>query len=70
MFVGFAEHDLPTERGTVFACVGGSGQPLLFLHGYPQNHLMWHAAAGFLSRRLGAPGQRSGDADQSLSRRR
>ncbi|MFO1436242.1 MAG: alpha/beta hydrolase [Gammaproteobacteria bacterium] len=24
---------------------GGSGEPLLLLHGYPQSHVMWHAVA-------------------------
>jgi haloacetate dehalogenase len=31
--------------------VGGSGPPLLLLHGYPQSHLMWHAAAPLLAAR-------------------
>jgi haloacetate dehalogenase len=30
--------------------VGGNGPPLLLLHGYPQTHLMWHAAAPLLAR--------------------
>ncbi len=30
--------------------VGGSGPPLLVLHGYPETHLMWHAAAPLLAR--------------------
>ncbi len=24
---------------------GGSGPPLLLLHGYPETHVMWHAVA-------------------------
>jgi haloacetate dehalogenase len=48
MFQGFTEHRLPTERGTVFARVGGSGPPVLLLHGYPQTHLMWHSTANLL----------------------
>ena len=31
--------------------VGGGGSPLLLLHGYPQSHLMWHAAAPLLAAR-------------------
>jgi haloacetate dehalogenase len=31
--------------------VGGSGPPLLLLHGYPQSHLMWHAVAPLLAER-------------------
>jgi haloacetate dehalogenase len=29
--------------------VGGSGPPLLLLHGYPESHLMWHGAAPLLA---------------------
>jgi haloacetate dehalogenase len=49
VFAGFRARDLPTSRGTVRAMVGGSGPPLLLLHGYPQSHLMWHAAAPLLA---------------------
>ncbi len=49
MFAGFTEQLVPTDRGSVFARVGGDGPPLLLLHGYPQTHLMWHAAAGLLA---------------------
>jgi haloacetate dehalogenase len=49
MFDGFEPRDLVTERGTVHAMVGGVGPPLLLLHGYPQTHLMWHAAAPLLA---------------------
>jgi haloacetate dehalogenase len=52
MFEDFVEHELETERGAVFAQVGGSGPPLLLLHGYPQTHLMWHAAAPRLAERF------------------
>jgi haloacetate dehalogenase len=52
MFEGFAEHALETDRGVVFARVGGSGPALLLLHGYPQTHLMWHAAAVKLAERF------------------
>jgi len=49
VFAGFGERELPTSRGTVRARIGGSGPPLLLLHGYPQSHLMWHAAAPLLT---------------------
>ncbi len=52
MFENFAERELETERGTIFARVGGSGPPLLLLHGYPQTHVMWHAAAARLAGRF------------------
>src|SRR3954463_6605230 len=51
VFAGFEPGELPTSRGTVHAMVGGSGPPLLLLHGYPQSHLMWHATAPLLADR-------------------
>jgi haloacetate dehalogenase len=50
-FAGFEDRDLPTRRGAVHAKVGGSGPPLLLLHGYPETHLMWHAVAPLLAER-------------------
>lgn len=52
VFDDFRERELTTERGTIFARVGGAGPPLLLLHGYPQTHLMWHAAAPLLAERF------------------
>ncbi len=49
MFDGFADQEVPTGRGRVFARVGGEGPPLLLLHGYPQTHLMWHSTAPLLT---------------------
>jgi len=45
MFEGFQPREAETERGRVFARVGGSGSPVLLLHGYPQTHVMWHSVA-------------------------
>jgi haloacetate dehalogenase len=52
MFDGFATRKLRTERGPIHARVGGSGPPLLLMHGYPQTHLMWHSAAPLLAERF------------------
>ncbi len=52
LFEGFQAVDLPTPRGTIHARVGGSGPPLLLLHGYPETHLMWHACAPRLAERF------------------
>jgi haloacetate dehalogenase len=52
LFAGFEERDLEVERGTIHARIGGDGPPLLLLHGYPQTHLMWHAAAAALAERF------------------
>ena len=49
MFDGFDARVLVGARGPIFARVGGSGPPLLLLHGYPETHLMWHAAAPALA---------------------
>ena len=51
-FDGFERADLDTPRGRVHARVGGSGPPLLLLHGFPETHLMWHAAAPLLADRF------------------
>jgi haloacetate dehalogenase len=52
LFAGFEARELPTSRGNVHALVGGSGPPVLLLHGYPQSHLMWHAVAPLLADRF------------------
>jgi haloacetate dehalogenase len=52
LFEGFAVEDIETPRGVVRARVGGSGPPVLLLHGYPETHLMWHALAPALAKRF------------------
>jgi len=52
MFDGFEQLYVRTDRGTIHARVGGSGPPLLALHGYPETHLMWHGCADALSERF------------------
>ncbi|MFB6627330.1 alpha/beta fold hydrolase [Streptomyces sp. NPDC056374] len=44
---GFTEHRVAVDDGvTLHAAVGGTGSPLVLLHGFPQTHLMWrHVAA-------------------------
>ncbi|MFI6654711.1 alpha/beta fold hydrolase [Streptomyces sp. NPDC050523] len=44
---GFEHHRVPVADGVALhAAVGGSGSPILLLHGFPQTHLMWrHVAA-------------------------
>ncbi|WP_375386907.1 alpha/beta fold hydrolase [uncultured Amnibacterium sp.] len=50
MFDHFEERLVSTARGDVYARIGGDGPPVLLLHGYPQTHLAWHAAAPLLAR--------------------
>ncbi len=50
-FAGFETQAIPTSRGLVHAVVGGSGPPLLLLHGYPESHTMWRAVAPILAER-------------------
>jgi haloacetate dehalogenase len=42
---GFARHDIQTSGASIRLATGGSGPPLLLLHGYPQTHVMWHKIA-------------------------
>ncbi|WP_112239056.1 alpha/beta fold hydrolase [Kribbella monticola] len=45
MFEGFEEFELPTSGTTIRGRRGGTGPPVLLLHGFPQTHLMWHRVA-------------------------
>jgi haloacetate dehalogenase len=49
LFPGFATHRITTPAGEIFARVGGSGPPLLCLHGFPQTHVCWHRLAPALA---------------------
>jgi haloacetate dehalogenase len=51
LFPGFVPRAAETSRGTIHALVGGSGPPLLLLHGYPESLVMWHATAPLLAER-------------------
>jgi pimeloyl-ACP methyl ester carboxylesterase len=44
---GFTYEDVPVDADvTLHVAVGGSGSPIVLLHGFPQTHLMWrHVAA-------------------------
>lgn len=50
LFEGFDRRVIETRNGAIFARVGGSGPPLLLLHGYPQTHVCWHRVAPRLAR--------------------
>jgi haloacetate dehalogenase len=45
LFPGFASRSIDTSGATIHCVAGGSGPPLLLLHGFPQTHAMWHKIA-------------------------
>ena len=51
LFRGFSPHRIRTAGAEIHCIVGGSGPPLLLLHGYPQTHSMWHKVAPALAAR-------------------
>jgi len=44
-FPGFEHRRLTTSGADINLVTGGSGPPLLLLHGYPETHLMWRKVA-------------------------
>jgi haloacetate dehalogenase len=51
LYPGFAERRIETAANVaIHLRTGGSGPPLLLLHGYPQTHAMWHRLAPELAR--------------------
>ncbi len=45
LFEGFKLEMVDTGEATIRVRYGGSGPPLLLLHGHPQTHAMWHKVA-------------------------
>ncbi|HET6186165.1 MAG TPA: alpha/beta hydrolase [Trebonia sp.] len=52
MFNGFTAEPVRTNSIMVNVCRGGTGPPVLLLHGYPQTHVMWHRVAPALAERF------------------
>jgi haloacetate dehalogenase len=50
LFPGFESHWIDTSAGQIFARSGGSGPPLLLIHGFPQTHVEWHRIARELAK--------------------
>jgi haloacetate dehalogenase len=51
-FPGFTLDEVAVKEGPVRLRRGGSGPPLLLLHGNPQTHAMWNAVAPELAKRF------------------
>jgi haloacetate dehalogenase len=52
LFPGFESRRIATTGAEIELVVGGSGPPLLLLHGYPQTHAIWHKIAPRLAERF------------------
>ena len=48
----FETLEIDTPDARIHLRRGGSGPPLLLLHGYPQTHVMWHRVAPRLAERF------------------
>ena len=51
-FPGFVAQKVQTSGATINTVRGGSGPPLLLVHGYPQTHVEWHKIAPRLAQRF------------------
>jgi haloacetate dehalogenase len=49
MFSGFIIQDVDVNGVRIHARVGGTGPPVLLLHGYPQTHVIWRHVAAALA---------------------
>ena len=49
LFPGFVAQKIQTSGATIHTLRGGSGPPLLLIHGYPQTHVEWHKIASRLA---------------------
>jgi haloacetate dehalogenase len=49
---GFSRRRIDVSGATINVAYSGQGPPVLFLHGYPQTHVMWHKVAPHLAERF------------------
>ncbi len=49
MFEDFKKQQIKTKETTINLVSGGSGEPILLLHGYPQTYVCWHLVAPALA---------------------
>ena len=52
LFPGFTAQTIKTSGAEIHTLRGGSGSPLLLIHGYPQTHVEWHKIAGRLAEKF------------------
>src|SRR5688500_12516436 len=52
MLEGFTHRVMAGAAGDIAVSIGGSGPPMLLLHGYPQTKACWHRIAPVLARRF------------------
>ncbi|MFM9973597.1 MAG: alpha/beta fold hydrolase [Beijerinckiaceae bacterium] len=52
LFPDFRTFDVDAGGVTIHGVAGGSGPPVLLLHGYPQTHAIWHRVAPELAKRF------------------
>ena len=52
LFPGFQQQMIPTTGAEINALVGGSGPPLLLLHGHPESHVAWWKVAARLAEKF------------------
>ncbi|HXZ07223.1 MAG TPA: alpha/beta fold hydrolase, partial [Paraburkholderia sp.] len=74
-FEDFTPFNIAAGDADIFGVKGGSGPPLLLLHGYPQTHMIWHRCASQLAqhftviatdlRGYGASGKPASDASHT-----
>ncbi|HSE73694.1 MAG TPA: alpha/beta hydrolase [Dongiaceae bacterium] len=54
LFPGFEQRRVKVGNLTLNVRMGGSGAPLLLLHGFPQTHVVWHKVGPALARHFTA----------------
>ncbi len=52
LFPGFVSQRVKASRAEIFVLKGGSGPPLLLLHGHPETHVAWHKIASSLAKQF------------------
>ncbi len=52
LFPGFRTFDVDAGGVSIHGVTGGSGPPILLLHGFPQTHAIWHRVAPRLAERF------------------